>query len=158
MKKNNIFYLVLTFVYIITTLANSSEKNFNKISKIHKNNNPILLIKKANKLDKSSINLADNLNEFTLNAVIPKIFTPEEINSLINNIKFYFENPNFVEVTIRIFDINGAVVMKNLRREGENVMVWDGKDINGDIVKGGIYIYQVEAENKIINGTIVVAK
>ena len=31
-------------------------------------------------------------------------------------------------------------------------------DMDGNIVRGGIYIYQVECEGKVINGVIVVAK
>jgi len=97
--------------------------------------------------------------EFSLTKVVPRIFTPEESNSTINRVNFYFENPNFAEVTIRIFDITGALIKDNLpRRMGLNEIYWDGTDKNGKIVKGGIYIYQIEAEGKIINGTVIVAK
>jgi hypothetical protein len=49
-------------------------------------------------------------------------------------------------------------VRGNLRREGENVMIWDGRDGDGGLVRGGIYIYQVESDGKVINGTVVVGK
>ena len=89
---------------------------------------------------------------------MPRIFTPEEGDYRINVVRFFFENPNFEEVIIKIFDITGAQIRNNLKREGENVMIWDGKDDSGDVVRGGTYLYQIEAEGKIINGTIVVAK
>jgi flagellar hook assembly protein FlgD len=64
-------------------------------------------------------------------------------------------------VTIRIFDVTGALVRRNLDASGVGVcngMVWNGKDQAGMIVKGGIYIYQVEAGDKVVTGTVVVAK
>jgi len=47
------------------------------------------------------------------------------------------------------------------KRAGEETLIWDGKDTNGDTVAGGVYIYQIQvvgAENKVINGTVVVAR
>ena len=35
---------------------------------------------------------------------------------------------------------------------------WDGKNIEGKFVRTGVYIYQVQSEGKVINGTIVVAR
>ncbi|MFH1541228.1 MAG: hypothetical protein ABID79_05200, partial [Elusimicrobiota bacterium] len=96
--------------------------------------------------------------EFTLTEVVPKIFTPEESSDVINKVRFIFENPKNSEVTIKIFDITGAIIKRNLERESDNILCWDGRDINSDIVRGGIYIYQIESEEKIITGTIVVAK
>jgi len=112
----------------------------------------------SRRLGRYGIKFAALAAEFTLNRVVPKIFTPEESNTVINSVRFYFENPNFAEVSIGIFDITGAKIRSNLRREGENVMVWDGRNDGGEIVRGGIYIYQIEADGKIINGTIVAAK
>jgi hypothetical protein len=97
-------------------------------------------------------------DEFTLNWVKPRIFTPEESGGVINEVRFGFENPNFAEVTIKIYDISGAEIRTTLRREGENVMVWDGRDNSGSIVRAGMYIYQIEADGKVLNGTVVVAK
>ncbi len=97
-------------------------------------------------------------DEFTLTKVVPRIFTPEEGDYRINAVRFYFENPTFEEVTIRIFNVTGAEIISNLRREGENIMVWDGRDNDGSIVRGGLYIYQIEAGGKVLNGTIVIAK
>ena len=91
---------------------------------------------------------------FELEKIEQRIFAPDEGN----NVEFNFKNPNFVEVTIKIFDINGAIIRKSLPRK-ENIMVWDGmvwdgRDSSSKIVKGGVYIYQVSAEGHIFNGTI----
>ncbi|MFC2061236.1 hypothetical protein ACFLUV_01845, partial [Elusimicrobiota bacterium] len=120
------------------------------------------------RLGRFGIKRASLADEFTLNRVIPRIFTPNlplAENPIIdgqrvelNGVHFYFENPKSEEVTIRIFDIVGSQVRMNLKRVSENEMVWDGTDSDGSIVRGGIYIYQIEAEGKVINGTIVIAK
>jgi hypothetical protein len=112
----------------------------------------------AQKLGKYAIRFTTLSQQFSLTAIAPRIFTPEESSTVVNRVRFYFENPLNDEVTIRIFDITGAVVRRNLEREGDAVMSWDGCDNNGTIVKGGVYIYQIEAGNKTLNGIIVVAK
>jgi len=111
----------------------------------------------SRRLGKFGIKYSEAADGFKLNWVKPRIFTPEEGDWRINEVRFGFEGAES-EVTIKIFDITGCEIRRTLRREGENVMVWDGKNENGQTVKGGIYIYQVEADGKIITGTIVVAK
>ena len=110
------------------------------------------------KLGLYGIKLTTPAQEFTLNKVAPRIFTPEESSDIINKVRFYFENPDGNEVSIRIYDITGALVKRNLEKEADTIMYWDGTDIDGNFVKTGIYIYQVEAGKKVKNGTIVVAK
>jgi flagellar hook assembly protein FlgD len=69
-----------------------------------------------------------------------------------------FENPKESIVSGCIYDITGAFVA-DLDWGGDNSSLkWDGEDRNGNIVREGIYIYQIKAEGKIINGTIVVVK
>jgi hypothetical protein len=54
--------------------------------------------------------------------------------------------------------MKGNLVRKNLPRELETVLYWDGRDSGGIIVPSGVYLYQIEVDNKVLNGTIVVAK
>jgi hypothetical protein len=110
------------------------------------------------KTGKFALGLAQAAESFTVNKVAPRIFTPEETVTLVNRVRFYFENPDAVEVSIRIFDATGALVRRNLAREGDNIMFWDGRDNDGTVVRGGVYLYQIEAGNAIITGTVVVAK
>jgi hypothetical protein len=110
------------------------------------------------KLGRFSLGIAPVSESFAVTKVAPRIFTPEESSTVINRVHFYYENPSNAEVTIRIFDVSGALVRRALDREGDNIMYWDGRDKDGTVVKGGIYIYQIEAGNKIITGTVVVAK
>jgi flagellar hook assembly protein FlgD len=112
----------------------------------------------SQKLGRFGIRLVTPAESFTVTKVAPRIFTPEESSTVINRVGFYFENPDNDEVTIRIFDVTGALVRRNLERDGDNSMFWDGYDNDGDVVKGGVYVYQIEAGKKIITGTVVVAK
>lgn len=109
-------------------------------------------------LGQFAIRAAPLASVFTVTKVAPRIFSPDEPDPLVNRARFYFENPGGGEVTIRIFDITGALVRRNLESEGSNIMFWNGKDQAGVLVKGGVYIYQIEATDKVITGTVVVAK
>lgn len=94
---------------------------------------------------------------FTLTRVSPRIFSPEAPDTAINRAWFKFINPEGAEVTIRIFDINGSLVRRNLEYSGTD-MFWDGRNQGGSRVKGGIYIYQIEVGEEVMTGTVVVAK
>ncbi len=112
----------------------------------------------SRQLGKFALGIAALSGEFKLTTVEPRIFSPHESDPTISEAGFYFQNPRHAEVTIRIFDVEGRVVRNNLRRDGENRMYWDGRDESGRRVRSGVYIYQVEADGQVINGTIVVAR
>ena len=62
------------------------------------------------------------------------------------------------EVTARIFNLSGRL-KRILRpefssRSGHQVMNWDGKDSNGDIVPSGLYIVTLEKEDTILRTTV----
>jgi len=65
-------------------------------------------------------------------------------------------------VSIKIFDLNGTVVWKKdmLKRADVYQEKWDGKDLDGELVPPGLYIYQIDVdadENcKPVTGTVVV--
>ncbi|PKM97916.1 MAG: hypothetical protein CVU79_05945 [Elusimicrobia bacterium HGW-Elusimicrobia-3] len=109
-------------------------------------------------LGQFAVRAATLSSKFTLNKVAPRIFSPDDPSAVVNRARFYFENPGGGEVTIRIFDVTGALVRRNLESEGANIMFWNGRDQAGTLVKGGIYLYQVEAGEDVVTGTVVVAK
>lgn len=94
---------------------------------------------------------------FSLTRVTPRVFSPGEGSADVNRARFHFTSDGG-EVTIRIFDIKGSLVRRNLDSESAGVMYWNGRDQGGSVVKGGIYIYQIEAGEQILTGTVVVAK
>ncbi len=102
--------------------------------------------------------------EFTLSGLTPrKIFTPNG-DGVNDDITLLLENPKDSMVSqAKIFDVTGAevadfqigVVAGQL---GVTSLKWDGRTRTGEIARSGVYIYQVQAEGKVINGTIVVAR
>lgn len=94
--------------------------------------------------------------EFKFEKVYPAIFTPngDDVNP---KAEFYFDNPENKEVSIRIFDLSATLVKEVEITSGVRPF-WDGKNQNGEIVEGGIYIYQLKVGNDVVKGIVTVAK
>ncbi len=90
---------------------------------------------------------------FKIERVKPKIITPNDDHKNDMLIVAY----EYTESTVsgRILTINGSYIADMLNNDDR--ITWDGKD-GGSVVPSGIYIYQIEAEGQIFNGTVVVAK
>jgi len=112
---------------------------------------------KTEKLGMYEIKESFAATEFTLNKVWPRIFTPNN-DGLNDAVYFEYANPNNRGVVCRIFDVRGALVRQLDIGQTETSFAWDGKDEKGKVVSSGVYLYQLEAEGKVINGTVVVAK
>jgi len=112
---------------------------------------------RTKKLGMYKIKEAFAATEFTLNKVYPRIFTPNNdgLNDVVN---FEYANPNEKGVVCRIFDIRGALVRQLDIGQTETSFTWDGKDEKGKVAPSGVYIYQLEGEGKVINGTVILAK
>jgi len=105
-----------------------------------------------------SVRLASRGDKFAVTGVEPKIFSPDESNTIISKARIYIDNPNYSEIRSTIFDMDGRVLRSSLPREQETVLYWDGRDSDDRIVPSGVYIYQIEADGRAVNGTIVVAR
>ena len=73
---------------------------------------------------------------------------------------FTFSNPLGSEVVGRIFDLRGALVSSmsvDPSLSSRFNRVWDGKS-NGVSAQPGIYIYRIEAEDKVYTGTVTVIR
>lgn len=112
---------------------------------------------RTKKLGKYKIKEAFTATEFTLNKVYPRIFTPNN-DGLNDEVQFHYDNPNTKGVVCRIFDIRGALVRQLDIGQTETSFTWDGKDEKGKVAPSGVYIYQLEGEGKVINGTVILAK
>lgn len=97
---------------------------------------------------------------FSIQTITPeKVFTPAA--ALNNTIEFIFDNPDNAVVEGKIFDTRGAHIADMTAGSTSGSLLWDGKDSGGSIVRGGVYIYQVEASGAaaaIITGTVVAAR
>lgn len=108
-----------------------------------------------------AIMLNSHSEKFSLSQIEPrKIFTPNGPPPH-NIIKFYFENPEMEKITCKIFNLKGKLI-KELPLESislkDGYFYWDGKDKDGKICNSGVYIYQLESKDKVINGTIILSK
>jgi len=101
----------------------------------------------------SSTPKPDNLK---LISVVPKIFSPQESSS--SKVRFTYNYNGTDGITVGIYDVSGAMVCRNVERESDTVMYWDGTDNDGNFVKSGIYIYQIEAGKNVLSGTVIVAR
>jgi len=99
-----------------------------------------------------------SIGNLTFTGVFPRIFTPNG-DGYNDKAAFHFENPEQLPVAGKVFDINGAEVAS---LEGgldpTILLLWDGKDSRGQTVPGGIYLYRIDFQGKLITGTVVVAR
>lgn len=70
---------------------------------------------------------------------------------------FIFDNPQEQEVKGRIYDMRGALVAAMKPGPVGNSVIWDAKS-GGQVVPGGVYIYQIESQGTVYNGTVVVVR
>jgi hypothetical protein len=70
---------------------------------------------------------------------------------------FIFDNPQAKQVKGRIYDLRGAEVASMKTGPVSNSLAWDAK-AGGQTVPGGVYIYQLEEDGAVYNGTVVVIK
>jgi hypothetical protein len=100
------------------------------------------------------------LGSLTLTKVACRIFTPNG-DRFNDKARFEFDNPEQLPIGGTVFDLNGARVASLQPGNSTNsvdVLLWDGKDVDGQVVAGGIYIYQIEFQGKHATGTVVVAR
>ena len=95
--------------------------------------------------------------EFDMGGVSNKAITPNG-DGLNDTVVFTFDNPKDSGITGKIFDIRGRFVAD--MRPGPiagATLLWDGK-AGGAAVPRGVYIYQIQAEGKTFNGSVVVIR
>lgn len=81
----------------------------------------------------------------------PRVFSPMG-GVGARQISIAFSLGRSVSVTVDIYDRTGRLVRRVLRDEtlsaGQNVVRWDGRDRDGDVVDDGLYIVTVEADGE----------
>jgi hypothetical protein len=98
------------------------------------------------------------LGDLTITRIGPRIVTPNG-DGFNDRTRFVFDNPQMLPVSGTIYDISGArVADMQGGPDATSALVWDGKDGDGRVVSGGIYLYQIEYQGKRATGTVVVAR
>ncbi|OGS47370.1 MAG: hypothetical protein A2539_07395 [Elusimicrobia bacterium RIFOXYD2_FULL_34_15] len=95
---------------------------------------------------------------FKIAEVKPKIITPASSSGINDYLIISYDNPNDSNVSGKIITLNGYFVADMLNNDLSAKITWNGKDDSGKVVSSGIYIYQIDVEGKVFNGTVVVAK
>jgi len=105
-----------------------------------------------------SIKILPGQSNIKITKIMPLKYLTPNGDGINDEISFVIENPKESIISGCIYDITGAFV-SDFQWQGDNSLLkWDGKGLNGTIVREGIYIYKIKAEDKEINGTIVVLK
>jgi hypothetical protein len=85
-----------------------------------------------------------------------RLITPNGDNKN-DTMVFIFDNPQDKDVKGRIYDLRGALVAQMVAGPVGNSLLWDAKS-GGQVVPGGVYIYQIEAQGTVYNGTVAVIR
>jgi gliding motility-associated-like protein len=102
-------------------------------------------------------------SSFEIERVRPdKVFTPNG-DGWNDYFEIQYRNPYDASVDGKIYDLKGRLVADMEKDESKEPprLIWDGNDLNGNPVIGGIYIYQIEVsgpENRVIKGTIILVR
>ena len=151
MSKKSIFFLLAYCLFLINPLFAENEILYDDLELVSAQSSELYF-------NSTSQNISA-AGAFEVTKMVPQnIFSPSSSNSLIKKIRIYISNPNYSEVSSGIYDMEGREIRKNLPREGENVVYWDGKDSSGNIVESGPYIYQIEGDDKILSGVVILSK
>jgi hypothetical protein len=90
----------------------------------------------------------------------PNPFTPLSADDIYHQVTFpaaIVEGGEGV-FAIKIFDLEGDIVIEKEAAEDSEEIKWDGKDSNGEYVNSGVYVYQATRGNQHKVGTVIVAK
>ncbi|MDH5174014.1 MAG: gliding motility-associated C-terminal domain-containing protein, partial [Elusimicrobiota bacterium] len=116
---------------------------------------------KSKRIGKYMIKESLRASSFVIESIQPdKIFTPNG-DGWNDYFEIQYANPKDGNVSGKIYDLKGALVAGMEKGANEDTLKWDGRDTSGNPAPGGVYIYQIEVtgpENKVINGTVVVAR
>jgi hypothetical protein len=100
--------------------------------------------------------LRESGTSFDISGLSNRVITPNG-DGLNDTAVFNFDNPKKSGYSGKIFDIEGAFVADMSQGPVDDSLKWDGKR-DGQKVQGGVYVYQIRAEGKVFNGTLMVIR
>ena len=87
----------------------------------------------------------------------PRIFSPGGSVFEFPKTNFLFYMKNEENVIARVFNLSGRLVWNSKPepvRSGPNIVTWDGKDNNKNVVPSGLYIATIEKKDLVIRSTV----
>ncbi|MGC8869503.1 MAG: FlgD immunoglobulin-like domain containing protein [Brevinematia bacterium] len=97
----------------------------------------------------------------------PKVFTPvvgggrTDPSYGVAKISFEFDKP-YNEYEVSIYSVDGRLVKRIKKQSSEGFINgeigWDGTDMDGKMVRSGVYIFRIKAGENVYTGTIVLVK
>jgi flagellar hook assembly protein FlgD len=108
----------------------------------------------------SPLRATTSLGSLTITKIACRIFTPNG-DGANDKARFELDNPEQLPVAGTVYDLSGARVASLQQGTGSSavdVLLWDGKNGDGQVVAGGIYIYDIDFQGKHATGTVVVAR
>ena len=116
---------------------------------------------RSKRIGKYKIKESLRASSFVIESIQPdKTFTPNG-DGWNDYFEIKYANPKKGSVSGKIYDLRGALVAGMGKGASDKTLMWDGRDASGNPAPGGVYIYQIQVtgpENKVINGTVVVAR
>jgi hypothetical protein len=102
---------------------------------------------------------SQSLGGITLTNVTPRIVTPN--GDALNDVIFFrFDDVlSGLPIESSVFDVHGAKVGSlRIDSSDDTLLTWDGRDLSGNLMPAGIYIYMIEIGKSRATGTVVVAR
>ncbi|MEJ2722941.1 MAG: FlgD immunoglobulin-like domain containing protein, partial [bacterium] len=104
--------------------------------------------------------LSDNFEEYAHNYP-----NPFRAGAEVTRIAYIQESESPTAVTVKIFDLTGDLVYEHSYAAGDQgtgpgpqEVMWDGRNMQGEVVRNGVYICQVQAGSRTARIRIAVAK
>ena len=100
---------------------------------------------------------ADSLMDIESITCQPRILSPAGSVFEFANTNILFNLVQQEEVTARIFNLAGRLqwsLKPETTQRGSNVLNWDGKDYNGNVVTSGLYIVTLEKRDSVLRTTV----
>jgi hypothetical protein len=98
----------------------------------------------------------DESVHFDVSNLTTRVITPNG-DHLNDEAVFVFDNPRDSAYSGKIYDLSGAFVADMTDGPVANSLQWNGK-AGGRVVNGGAYVYQIKAEGRTFNGTLLVVR
>ena len=92
-------------------------------------------------------------NQYKLYQNYPNPFNPTTV--------IQYDIPNLSQVSLTIYDLSGRQInqlVNDTQSPGLKTIVWDGKDVMGNRMGAGVYIYQLKSDNHIESKKMIFIK